>query len=319
MSKMGQALSVLIVSTLAFTVCFMVWMMFGVIGIPIRKTLNLNATEFGLLTATPVLTGSLIRVPLGMWTDKFGGRIVLFVLMLLCVVPIWLIGYATAVLAVPGARPLRRARRRLVLGRHAVRRALVSEEAAGLRDGRLRRGQFRRGGQQVRRAGAGRGVRLDDGAAGVRGDHARHCAAVLVLQLLRPGPSRRFEDHLARAARRAEGPEGLEALPVLLDRVRRLRRDEPVDGAVLRRRIRPRYPRRRAAGGVLLASGRRAARGRRLDLRQVRRPQRHLVGAVGQLDLPVPALLSADRHDDHDRRRAEDVPRRPQRVDVHRR
>jgi NNP family nitrate/nitrite transporter-like MFS transporter len=86
---------VLIVSTLAFTVCFMVWMMFGVIGIPIRKTLNLNATQFGILTAMPVLTGSLIRVPLGMWTDKFGGRIVLFWLMMVCVIPIWLIGYAT--------------------------------------------------------------------------------------------------------------------------------------------------------------------------------------------------------------------------------
>jgi NNP family nitrate/nitrite transporter-like MFS transporter len=95
MIEKRQALSVLIVSTLAFTVCFMVWMMFGVIGIPIRKTLNLNATQFGLLTATPVLTGSLIRVPLGMWTDKFGGRIVLFLLILACVVPIWLIGYAT--------------------------------------------------------------------------------------------------------------------------------------------------------------------------------------------------------------------------------
>src|SRR6185295_8518524 len=95
MSKTGQAFSVLIVSTLAFTVCFMVWMMFGVIGIPIRKTLDLNATEFGLLTATPVLTGSLIRVPLGMWTDKFGGRIVLFILMLSSVIPIWLISYAT--------------------------------------------------------------------------------------------------------------------------------------------------------------------------------------------------------------------------------
>ena len=95
MDRNGKALSVLIVSTLAFTVCFMVWMMFGVIGIPIKKVLNLNATEFGLLAATPVLTGSLIRVPLGMWTDKFGGRIVMFVLMMLCVVPIWLIGYAT--------------------------------------------------------------------------------------------------------------------------------------------------------------------------------------------------------------------------------
>jgi NNP family nitrate/nitrite transporter-like MFS transporter len=87
---------VLIVSTLAFTVCFMVWMMFGVIGIPLKKTLGLNATEFGLLTATPVLTGSLIRVPLGIWTDKYGGRIVMTVLMAATVPAIWLMSYATA-------------------------------------------------------------------------------------------------------------------------------------------------------------------------------------------------------------------------------
>ncbi|GAB4470929.1 MAG: nitrate/nitrite transporter [Burkholderiaceae bacterium] len=87
--------SVAIMSTVAFTVCFAVWMMFAVIGIPIKKTLELNATQFGLLTATPVLTGSLIRVPLGMWTDKYGGRIVFFLLMISTVVPIWLIAYAT--------------------------------------------------------------------------------------------------------------------------------------------------------------------------------------------------------------------------------
>jgi NNP family nitrate/nitrite transporter-like MFS transporter len=74
-SHARRAMSVLLVSTLSFTVCFMVWMMFGVIGIPIRKALNLNATEFGLLTAMPVLTGSLIRVPLGIWTDRFGGAL----------------------------------------------------------------------------------------------------------------------------------------------------------------------------------------------------------------------------------------------------
>jgi len=74
----------------------MVWMMFGVIGIPLKKTLGLNATEFGLLTATPVLTGSLIRVPLGIWTDKYGGRIVMTVLMAITVPAIWLMSYATA-------------------------------------------------------------------------------------------------------------------------------------------------------------------------------------------------------------------------------
>jgi NNP family nitrate/nitrite transporter-like MFS transporter len=92
----SKALSVLLVSTLAFTVCFMVWMMFGVIGIPIKKTLNLNSTEFGLLMATPVLTGSLIRVPLGMWTDRYGGRIVMAILMAMTVPAIWLMSYATA-------------------------------------------------------------------------------------------------------------------------------------------------------------------------------------------------------------------------------
>ncbi len=94
-TQTGKAVSTLVVSTLAFTVCFAIWMMFGVIGIPIKKTLGLNATEFGLLAATPVLTGSLIRVPLGLWTDRYGGRIVFFILMMSCVVPIWLIGYAT--------------------------------------------------------------------------------------------------------------------------------------------------------------------------------------------------------------------------------
>ena len=89
-----KAYSVLIVSTFAFTVCFMVWMMFGVIGIPIKKSLDLSATQFGLLTTTPILTGSLVRVPLGIWTDRFGGRIVMFLLMLSTVIPIWMMSYA---------------------------------------------------------------------------------------------------------------------------------------------------------------------------------------------------------------------------------
>ena len=95
LDKTKKAWSVLIVSTVAFTVCFMVWMMFGVIGIPIKKMLDLNSTQFGLLMATPVLTGSLIRVPLGIWTDRFGGRIVMTILMALTVPAIWMMSYAT--------------------------------------------------------------------------------------------------------------------------------------------------------------------------------------------------------------------------------
>ncbi len=94
-TQLYKAWSVETASTIAFTVCFMVWMMFAVIGIPIKQMLNLNETQFGLLIAMPVLTGSLIRLPLGMWTDKYGGRLVYFILMLSTVIPIWMISVAT--------------------------------------------------------------------------------------------------------------------------------------------------------------------------------------------------------------------------------
>ena len=90
-----KALSVLVASTFAFTICFAVWMMFAVLGIPIKNQLGLTETEFGLLVAMPVLSGSLVRVPLGIWTDRYGGRIVFFLTMIVAVVPIWLMAYAT--------------------------------------------------------------------------------------------------------------------------------------------------------------------------------------------------------------------------------
>jgi NNP family nitrate/nitrite transporter-like MFS transporter len=92
----ARRMMILIVSTLAFTVCFAVWMMFGVTGIPIREQLGLDSTQFGLLTATPVFTGALFRLPLGIWTDRFGGRIIMLLLLVGCAVPLWLSSYATA-------------------------------------------------------------------------------------------------------------------------------------------------------------------------------------------------------------------------------
>lgn len=94
-SKRRKQISVLVMNTFAFTACFAVWVMFSIIGIPIKEHLGLNETEFGLLTATPILTGSLFRLPLGMATDKFGGRVVFFWLLVAIILPLWLIGYAT--------------------------------------------------------------------------------------------------------------------------------------------------------------------------------------------------------------------------------
>ena len=72
-TKQRQAL---VLSTTAFTVCFAVWTIFSIIGLQIQKDLNLSQTEFGLLVGTPILSGSLIRLVLGIWSDQYGGRLV---------------------------------------------------------------------------------------------------------------------------------------------------------------------------------------------------------------------------------------------------
>lgn len=87
--------SVLAANTIAFTINFAVWTMFSVIGIRIKSELNLSETEFGLLVATPILTGSLIRLPLGILTDRFGGRIVFFLQMIFVAIPTYGLHFAT--------------------------------------------------------------------------------------------------------------------------------------------------------------------------------------------------------------------------------
>ena len=93
-SPQGQK-TALAMSTVAFTVCFAVWTIFAIIGIQIRKDLNLSETQFGLLVGTPILTGSLVRVVLGIWTDRYGGRVVFTATMLAAAVATFFLTYAT--------------------------------------------------------------------------------------------------------------------------------------------------------------------------------------------------------------------------------
>src|SRR5271169_3096427 len=81
-------------STIAFTVCFAVWTIFAIIGIQIKQQLGLNETQFGLLVGTPILTGSLVRIFLGIWTDQYGGRRIYTVVMLAAAVATFLLVYA---------------------------------------------------------------------------------------------------------------------------------------------------------------------------------------------------------------------------------
>jgi NNP family nitrate/nitrite transporter-like MFS transporter len=91
----GDETRALTLSTVAFTVCFAVWTIFSIIGVQIKKDLGLNDTQFGLLVGTPILTGSLIRLALGVWTDQYGGRIVYVIVMVAAAIATWLLTYAT--------------------------------------------------------------------------------------------------------------------------------------------------------------------------------------------------------------------------------
>ena len=93
-SDARKRVSVLSMNTMAFTVNFAVWTMFSIIGIRIKEELGLNETEFGLLVATPILTGSLTRLPLGILTDRYGGRIVFLVQMVLVAIPTYGLAFA---------------------------------------------------------------------------------------------------------------------------------------------------------------------------------------------------------------------------------
>ncbi len=87
----GQQRRALTASTLSFTVCFAVWTIFSIIGIKIKAELGLNDTQFGILVATPILTGSLSRLFLGIWTDQYGGRLVYTLQMLTTAVAVYLL------------------------------------------------------------------------------------------------------------------------------------------------------------------------------------------------------------------------------------
>lgn len=83
-------------STLAFTVCFAVWTIFSVIGVRIQQDLGLSDTQFGILVATPILTGSISRIFLGIWTEQFGGKLVFTLQMLITAVCTWLLASVTS-------------------------------------------------------------------------------------------------------------------------------------------------------------------------------------------------------------------------------
>lgn len=96
MSTRATANRVLAMNTFAFTVCFAVWTMYGVLITFLldHRVLTLDKAQVGWLLGIPVLTGSLIRLPVGMLTDRYGGKPVYIGVLLAAAVGAYLTSFA---------------------------------------------------------------------------------------------------------------------------------------------------------------------------------------------------------------------------------
>ncbi len=88
--------SVLVMSTLGFTLMFAVWLMFGVLGIPIRDEFGLTDVQLAWVVAVAVLNGAIWRLPAGIAADRFGGRRVFIAMLLITAIPAFLVSTATS-------------------------------------------------------------------------------------------------------------------------------------------------------------------------------------------------------------------------------
>jgi NNP family nitrate/nitrite transporter-like MFS transporter len=86
--------SVLVLSSIGFTLMFAVWLMFGVLGIPIRKELGLTDVRLSWLAAIAILNGSFWRLLFGILADRFGGRIVFTLLVVATIFPSYMVSRA---------------------------------------------------------------------------------------------------------------------------------------------------------------------------------------------------------------------------------
>lgn len=98
MSNLKESHKVLFINTLAFTICFACWTLNGVlVTFLIEKGIfNWTIVEAGWLMGIPILSGALTRLPIGILTDKYGGKKVFTWLLFLCAIPLFLIPFASS-------------------------------------------------------------------------------------------------------------------------------------------------------------------------------------------------------------------------------
>ena len=95
-NSLSQSHKILFLNTLAFTVCFACWTLNGVLVTFLvdNGIFHWSVVQVGWLLGIPILTGSIMRLPIGILTDKFGGKYVFSLLLLLCSIPLFLLPFA---------------------------------------------------------------------------------------------------------------------------------------------------------------------------------------------------------------------------------
>ena len=81
----------LTLGTISFAICFAAWGLISAFAPRFRETFHLTATQTAFLVAVPVLLGALLRIVTGMLADRFGGRVVFSLLLIVVAVPAYLV------------------------------------------------------------------------------------------------------------------------------------------------------------------------------------------------------------------------------------
>jgi MFS transporter, NNP family, nitrate/nitrite transporter len=74
-------------ATIAFAIAFANWGIISGLAPLLKKELGLSVTQASVMIAIPVLLGSVGRIPVGILTDRYGGRLVFSILLLFTIVP----------------------------------------------------------------------------------------------------------------------------------------------------------------------------------------------------------------------------------------
>lgn len=88
----------LLLQTSNFIIAFMVWVIISSLMPFIQDDISINSNEMALVTAVPVILGSIVRIPMGYWANRYGARLLFFISLLILILPVYFISTAESFL-----------------------------------------------------------------------------------------------------------------------------------------------------------------------------------------------------------------------------